>query len=91
VSALGGVLANDRVCRAHDRRVLAAALVRVGTAGRLPAGALPAGEHAVVARVRRLLEPAAPPPAWVPGVYLLAAVVLASPAVLLAAPAMAAG
>jgi hypothetical protein len=45
----------------------------------------------VVARVHRLLEPAAPPPAWVPGVYLLAAVVLASPAVLLAAPAMAAG
>jgi Zn-dependent protease with chaperone function len=91
VAALVEMLADDQACRGHDRRVLAAALVRVGTAGRLPAGALPAGEHAVVARVRRLLEPAAPPPAWVPGVYLLAAVVLASPAVLLAAPAMTAG
>jgi Zn-dependent protease with chaperone function len=91
VAALVEMLADDQACRGHDRRVLAAALVRVGTAGPLPAGALPAGEHAVVARVRRLLEPAAPPPAWVPGVYLLAALVLASPAVLLAAPAMAAG
>jgi Zn-dependent protease with chaperone function len=91
VAALVEMLADDQACRNHDRRVLAAALVRVGTAEPLPAGALPAGEHAVVARVRRLLEPATPPPAWVPGVYLLAAVVLASPAVLLAAPAIAAG
>jgi Zn-dependent protease with chaperone function len=91
VAALVEMLADDQACRDHDRRVLAAALVRVGTAGRLPAGALPAGEHAVVARVRRLLEPPAPAPAWVPGVYLLAALVLAGPAVLLAAPAIAAG
>jgi hypothetical protein len=91
VAALVEMLADDQACRGHDRRILAAALVRVGTAGPLPAGALPAGEHAVVARVRRLLEPAAPPPAWVPGVYLLAAMILASPAVLLAAPAMASG
>jgi Zn-dependent protease with chaperone function len=91
VAALVEMLADDQACRNHDRRILAAALVRVGTAERLPAGALPAGEHAVVARVRRLLEPATPPPAWVPGVYLLAALVLASPAVLLAAPAIAAG
>src|SRR6266545_2862780 len=64
VAALVEMLADDQACRGHDRRILAAALVRVGTAGRLPAGALPAGEHAVVARLRPPRCVASPCSAW---------------------------
>jgi len=86
VTMLVEMLADDRACRRHQRRVLASALVRVATATpTLPAGALSATQAPLVTRVRRLLDPPAPPPAWLPlAAYLTALALLAVPTVLLA-------
>jgi hypothetical protein len=60
--------------------------VRVATAApALPAGALSATQAPLVTRVRRLLDPPAPAPAWVPlAAYLTALALLAVPTALLA-------
>jgi hypothetical protein len=92
VTTLVEMLADDCACRHHERRVLATALVRVATAAAplpVPAtGPTPAAtEGATLARVRRLLDPPSPLPAWVPpAAYLLAAALLLVPTVLLALP-----
>jgi Zn-dependent protease with chaperone function len=80
-------LVDDQARRAHDPRALASALVRVGAHRATPQGALAVADSAVVARVRRLLEPPAPAPLPVRAAALLAAVwVLVLPLVLLTAP-----
>jgi Zn-dependent protease with chaperone function len=86
VTMLVEMLADDRACRRHQRRVLATALVRVATAAPAPpAGALSATQAPLVTRVRRLLDPPAPAPAWVPlAAYLTALALLAVPTALLA-------
>jgi hypothetical protein len=63
VARLVEMVADDRACVGRDRTVLAAALARVGSAGaHAPAGALGAGDDAVLDRVRRLLDPPPPSP-----------------------------
>jgi Zn-dependent protease with chaperone function len=62
VAQLIEFVADDRACGGCDRDVLAAALARVGTASHFrttPAGAMAAGDSAVLTRVRRLLDPPA--------------------------------
>lgn len=85
VSTLVEMHADDRACRRHEPRVLAAALARVGSTA-VPTGALGATRSTVAARVGRLLDPA-PAPAWIPAAaYLTAAVLVLLPTALLAAP-----
>ncbi len=93
VTMLVEMLADDRACRRHQRRVLASALVQVATATpAVPAGALGAAQAPLVTRVRRLLDPPAPPPAWLPiAAYLTALALLAIPTALLAVPVIATG
>jgi hypothetical protein len=94
VSLLIEMLADDRACRSHQRRVLATALVEVATSTAVvtPAGALSATQGPLVARVRRLVDPPAPLPAWLPvAAYLTAFVLIALPTVLLAVPLASAG
>jgi Zn-dependent protease with chaperone function len=93
VTLLVEMLADDRACRRHQRRVLASALVRVAIATpAVPAGALGAAQAPLVTRVRRLLDPPAPPPAWLPAVaYLTALALIAVPTVLLAVPVITSG
>jgi len=91
VTTLVEMLADDCACRRHGRRVLATALVRVATAttptAALAASATTPTEGATLARVRRLLDPPHPVPAWVPpAAYLLAAALLLVPTLLLALP-----
>jgi Peptidase family M48 len=87
VAMLVEMHADDCACERHEPQVLAAALARVGGT-QVPAGALGVpGSSAVVARVRRLLDPA-PPPAWLPAAaYLIAAALLLIPTMLLAGQA----
>ncbi len=56
VGQLVEMVADDRACVGRDRAVLAAALARVGVST-APAGALASTEHALLPRVRRLLDP----------------------------------
>ena len=90
VTMLVEMLADDCACRRHQRRVLATALVRVATSpiSAAPAGALSATQAPLVARVRRLVDPPAPVPAWLPLVAYLAALTLIA---LLAVPVVASG
>ena len=87
VALLVEMLADDRVLRARPARELVSALVRVGTAGQVPAGALAAmegSEGEVAARVSRLLHPARPLPApVVAGICCGAALLAAAPIALL--------
>jgi hypothetical protein len=74
--------------------VLATALVEVATstASVAPAGALAAAHGPLVARVRRLVDPPAPLPAWLPPVaYLTAFALIALPTLLLAVPLVSRG
>jgi Zn-dependent protease with chaperone function len=89
VTMLVEMLADDSACRRHQRRVLATALVEVATSTTpaVPAGALSAAQGPLVARVRRLVDPPAPVPPWLPVVaYLTALILIALPTLLLAAP-----
>jgi Zn-dependent protease with chaperone function len=87
VALLIEMLADDRVLRARPARELVSALVRVGTAAQIPAGALAVGvgpEGDVAARVTRLLRPARPLPVpAVAGICLAAALIAAAPVALL--------
>jgi Zn-dependent protease with chaperone function len=94
VTMLVEMLADDRACRCHQRRVLASALVQVATAAIpvVPAGALSAAQPPLVTRVRRLLDPPAPAPAWLPlAAYLTALALVAIPTALLAVPVIVSG
>ena len=93
VTMLVEMLADDCACRRHQRRVLASALVQVATAtSAVPAGALGAAQAPLVTRVRRLVDPPAPAPAWLPlAAYLTALALLAIPTALLAFPAIVSG
>lgn len=94
VTMLIEMLADDRACRSHQRRVLATALVEVATSTALvaPAGALSAAHGPLVARVRRLVDPPAPLPAWLPpAAYLTAFALIALPTLLLAVPLVSRG
>ncbi len=89
VTMLIEMLADDWACRRHHRRVLASALVEVATSmtAAAPAGALSATHGPLVARVRRLVDPEPPPPAWLPlSVYLTAFTLIALPTLLLVVP-----
>ncbi len=87
VALLVEMLADDRALRARPARELVSALVRVGTAGQVPAGALAAAtgpEGEVAARVTRLLHPVRPLPApAVAAICLGSALIAAAPVVLL--------
>ncbi|MFL6075178.1 MAG: M56 family metallopeptidase [Mycobacteriales bacterium] len=88
VAALVEMLADDQARHRHDPRVLARALLRVA-AGQAPAGALAAGESAVLARVRRLVDPAPPVPRCLPlAAYTAALVLVTLPALAVLAPAV---
>lgn len=93
VTMLVEMLADDRACRRHQRRVLASALVQVATSTpAVPAGALSAAQAPLVTRVRRLVDPPAPAPAWLPlAAYLTALALLAIPTALLALPVIVSG
>jgi Zn-dependent protease with chaperone function len=93
VTMLVEMLADDRACRRHQRRVLATALVQVATATSVvPLGALSATQAPLITRVRRLLDPPAPVPAWLPlAAYLTALALVAIPTALLAGPAIVSG
>jgi beta-lactamase regulating signal transducer with metallopeptidase domain len=95
VTMLIEMLADDRACRSHQRRVLATALVEVATSTSAvvaPAGALSAAHGPLVARVRRLVDPPAPLPAWLPpAAYLTAFALIALPTLLLAVPLVSRG
>lgn len=81
VALLVEMLADDRALRARPARALVSALVRVGTAGQVPAGALAAAEGAegeVAARVTRLLHPVRPLPVPAVAAICCGAVLLAA-------------
>jgi len=87
VALLVEMHADDRALRARPARELVSALVRVGTSGGAPAGALAvsSGEGEMAARVLRLLRPLPPlPAATVAGICAGAALLAAAPALLLA-------
>jgi Zn-dependent protease with chaperone function len=87
VATLVEMIADDRARAVADPVALAAAIVRLGSAG-APSGALAAGP-AVLARVTRLLDPPPPPPRWLAAsVYLGAALLVLLPAALLLAPTL---
>ena len=86
VALLVEMLADDYALRARPARELVSALVRVGTAGQVPAGALAAigPEGEVAARVTRLLHPVRPLPAPAVAVVCLgSALIAAAPVALL--------
>jgi Zn-dependent protease with chaperone function len=87
VALLVEMLADDRVLRARPARELVSALVRVGTAGQVPTGALAVAEGTegeVAARVARLLHPMRPlPTPVVAAICAGAALLAAAPAVLM--------
>lgn len=87
VERLVEMVADDRACVGRDRYVLATALARVGAAG-TPAGALGAGDHALLARVRRLLDPPGRCPMARRIAYLGAFALLVLPTFLLVGPAL---
>jgi Zn-dependent protease with chaperone function len=91
VALLVEMMADDRALRVRGllARELATALLRFGTAAACdaPAGALAAAEGELTARVRRLLTPPPPLPRAVQAMVVLAAAVLvATPLLLLVAP-----
>jgi len=86
VALLVEMLADDRAVRARTARELVSALARFGMAGPCPtpAGALPAAEGEMAARVARLLHPVRPlPAAAVAAICLAAALLVATPVALL--------
>jgi Zn-dependent protease with chaperone function len=86
VALLVEMLADDRALRGRPARELVSALVRFGTAGTCPApaGALPAAEGEVAARVARLVHPVRPLPAIaITAICLAAALLVAVPVTLL--------
>jgi Peptidase family M48 len=86
VALLVEMLADDRALRTGPAAELVSALVRVGTATHVPAGALGAvrEEGEVAARVHRLMRPARPlPAAAAAGICLGAALLAAAPVALL--------
>jgi Zn-dependent protease with chaperone function len=86
VQGLVEMVADDRACVGRDRHVLAAALARVGSAA-APAGAVGSTEHALLPRVRRLLDPPRRSAGARGAAYLAAAALLALPTLALTAPA----
>jgi Zn-dependent protease with chaperone function len=86
VALLVEMLADDRAVRGRPARELVSALVRFGTAGSCPtpAGALPAAEGEMAARVARLMHPVRPlPTTVVAAICLTAALLVAAPVALL--------
>jgi Zn-dependent protease with chaperone function len=87
VALLVEMLADDGALRARPARELVSALVRFGTVGEVPAGALGAADNSegdVAARVTRLLRPLRPLPATaVAAICVGAAAIAAAPGVLL--------
>jgi len=84
VALLVEMLADDRALRARPARELVSALVRVGTSGQVPAGALAVAESEVAARVTRLLHPVRPLPGpAVAAICLGAALIATAPLALL--------
>ena len=84
VALLVEMLADDRALRARPARELVSALVRVGTSGQVPAGALAVAESEVAARVTRLLHPVRPLPGpAVAAIRLGAALIATAPLALL--------
>jgi hypothetical protein len=78
------MLADDRAVHGGPARELVSALVRVGTSGSVPTGALAAAHGEVTARVTRLLHPVRPlPAAAVAGICLGSALIAATPIALL--------
>jgi Zn-dependent protease with chaperone function len=87
VQGLVEMVADDRACVGRERRVLAAALARVGAAA-APAGSVGSTEHALLARVRRLLDPPGRSGPARGAAYLGAVALLALPTVALLVPAL---
>jgi Zn-dependent protease with chaperone function len=83
VQGLVEMVADDRACVGRERHVLAAALARVGVAA-APAGAVGSTEHALVVRVRRLLDPPRRSAVARGAAYLGAVALLALPTLALA-------
>lgn len=94
VSRLLEMLADDAAARTQPRLAVATALATLATTGATtpaPVGALAATDTAVLQRVRRLLHPAAPLPAWRRALLVtVPAAVALAPVVLAVAPALAA-
>jgi Zn-dependent protease with chaperone function len=92
VGRLVEMLADDRACSGRERVVLAAALARFGVAAAAtdtrPAGALAVADSAVLARVRRLLDPPASAPWHRRLAYLAAFALLLAPMLTLALPSV---
>jgi len=86
VQGLVEMVADDRACVGRHRHVLAAALARVGSAAP-PAGAVGSTEHALLARVRRLLDPPGRSGPARSAAYLGALALLTLPTVALLVPA----
>lgn len=87
VQGLVEMVADDRACVGRDRCVLAAALARVGSAA-APHGSVGSTEHALLARVRRLLDPPRRSGTARGAAYLGAAALLTLPTVALVVPAL---
>ncbi len=87
VEGLVEMVADDRACVGRERRVLAAALARVGSAA-APVGGVASTEHALLPRVRRLLDPPRRSGSARGAAYLGAAAVLALPTLVLVIPAI---
>jgi Zn-dependent protease with chaperone function len=87
VQELVEMVADDRACVGRERRVLAAALARVGSAA-APAGGVASTEHALLPRVRRLLDPPRRSRPARGAAYLGALAVLVLPTVALVVPAL---
>jgi Zn-dependent protease with chaperone function len=87
VQGLVEMIADDRACVGRDRCVLAAALARVGSAAP-PAGAIGSTDHALLIRVRRLLEPQRRSVPARGAAYLTAAALIALPTVALLTPTL---
>lgn len=81
VAHLVELVADDRACEGRERHVLATALARCGAAaGKIvPDGALAAGRHGVLARVRRLLSPPERAPMARALAYAAALAIIAAP------------
>jgi Zn-dependent protease with chaperone function len=86
VEGLVEMVADDRACVGRERHVLAAALARVGSAAS-PAGAVGSTQHALLTRVRRLLDPPRRSGRARASAYLGALALLALPTVALLVPA----
>jgi Zn-dependent protease with chaperone function len=87
VQGLVEMVADDRACVGRERRVLATALARVGSAS-APAGSVGSTEHALLPRVRRLLDPPRRSGLARSGAYFGALAVLTLPTLVLVVPAL---